>query len=262
MSRNVIGSRVRRGAGILAMVLLGFDTARAAGTGVRADPEWPLPIHDTATYAKLFFDRLEYTRGDDVDSIVWDAQFWYGGDYSRLWIETEGEDVVSGGDGGEIENLDVLYSRRFAPYWDWQAGVGYRRSYGDGPDHDRTSAVVALQGLAPYWFEVDATVRVSDEGDVSADLEAEYEWLLTQRLRLQPRFEVAYAFDEVREFGVGEGPVSVRLGLRLRYEVRREIAPYAGVTWLRRFGDTADLAEAAGEGVDDTAFVAGVRWWY
>jgi copper resistance protein B len=250
-------------AGLLVVfVSLGTVSVRAAGTGIRAQPDWPLPVDDGTSYAGLFLDRLEYVRGDDEDALVWDAQFWYGGDYERLWIETEGEDVVSGGEGGEIKNLDMFYSRRFAPYWDWQAGVGYQRIYGPGMDQARSSAVLSLQGLAPYWFELDATVRAGEDGAVSAELEAEYEWLLTQRLIVQPRFETAYAFDDVTEFGVGRGLESVRLGLRLRYEIRRELAPYAGVTWFRRFGDTADLAEAAGGRVEDTAVVAGVRWWF
>lgn len=225
-------------------------------------PDWPAPMHDDQRFAKLLIDRLEYAAGDDEDTLNWDVQFWYGGDYQRLWIEAEGEDVVSGGGGGHVEKFDVLYSRLIAPNWDVQAGVGYEATYGSGPDRERASAVIGLQGLAPYWFEVDANLRVSEDGDVSAGLEAEYDWLLTQRLVLQPRFVTSYAFDEVEEFGVGEGLNSVRLGLRLRYEIRREFAPYIGVTWSEQYGDTADLAEAAGEDTDRTAFVAGVRMWF
>ncbi len=247
---------------VVAVFALGAAPAWGAGTGVKAESDWPLPVSDTARYAKLLVDRLEYSWGEDEDAIVWDVQFWYGGDYDRLWIETEGEDIASGGDGGEIENLDVLYSHRFAPYWDWQAGLGYQRAYGPGPDRDQTSAVIGVQGLAPYWFEVDANLRVSDDGDTSVDVEAEYDWLLTQRLSLQPRVETSYAFDEVREFGVGQGLNAVQLGLRLRYEVRRELAPYIGVTWKRLYGDTADLAEAEGEDIEGAAVVAGMRMWF
>ncbi len=236
-------------------------SAWAAGTGLQAQPGWPLPIHDNPPYAALLMDRLEYVENDNQDTLLWDAQFWYGGDINRLWIETEGEDVVSGGAGGELENFDVQYSHRFAPFWDLQAGLGYQRAYGPGPDQDRASALVGVQGLAPYWFEIDANLRLSEGVDLSADLEAEYDWLLTQRLILQPRFETSYAFNEVREFGVGQGFNAVQVGLRLRYEIRREFAPYVGVTWFRRFGDSADLSRAEGEAVDDAALVAGVRFW-
>lgn len=222
----------------------------------------PPPIQDDSKYAKLLFDRLEYAWGEDEDEIAWDAQFWYGGDYNRLWIETEGEDVASGGEGGAIENFDIQYSRLIAPYWDFQAGLGYQREYGPGPDEERFSAVVGIQGLAPYFFEVDANLRVSEDGDLSADLEAEYDLLLTQRLVLQPRLETSVAFSDVEEFGVGSGINGVQLGLRLRYEITRELAPYLGVTWSRLLGNTADLAEDEGEDIENTAVVAGVRVWF
>ena len=134
--------------------------------------------------------------------------------------------------------------------------------YGSGQDQDRFWAVVGLQGLAPYWFEVDANLRVSEDGDVSADLEAEYDLLLTQRLILQPRFEIDFAAQEVEEFGVGRGFNSVTLGLRLRYEVRRQFAPYIGLSWTRKLGDTADLARDEGENTDDLAVVGGLRFWF
>lgn len=258
--------RIVPGAGLSgALVLAGFAAGGpvlAAGTGPRAQPDWPLPIHDDATYGQVLFDRFEYQAGDDEDVVLWDAQAWYGGDVNRLWIETEGEDIASGGKGGEVENFDVQYSRRFAPFWDLQAGVGYQTTYGPGPDRDRTSAILGVQGLAPYWFEVDANLRLSEDGDTAVDLEAEYDWLLTQRLILQPRLETAYAFEEVERLGVGQGLNSVQLGLRLRYEIRREFAPYIGVTWNRKFGDTADLARDEGEDTEVPAVVAGVRMWF
>jgi len=257
--------RPRRAAaiGLLAAALAAAAVpAWSAGAGPQARPGWPLPVDDTTAYAKVLFDRLEYGFGEDEDTLTWDAQFWYGGDYARLWIETEGEVVASGGDGGEIENLDVLYSRRVSPYWDLQAGLGYQRVYGDGPEPERFYGVLGAQGLAPYWFEIDANLRVSEVGDAWVDLEAEYDWLLTQRLILQPRFETSFAFQRAEEFGVGKGLGSVQLGLRLRYEIRREFAPYIGVSWLRRLGDTADLAEEEGADTDATAVVAGVRMWF
>lgn len=225
-------------------------------------PGWPVPVHDTTLYSKLMIDRLEYAWGDEEDTANWEAQYWYGGDYNRLYIEAEGEDIASGGEGGEIENFDVLYSRLIAAYWDFQAGLGYQREYGPGEDKERGFAVVGIQGLAPYWFEVDANLRLSDNGDASADLEAEYDWLLTQRTILQGRFETAYSANDVPEFGIGKGFTNAKFGLRLRYEFRREFAPYIGVSWNKFLGDTADLREAEGEETDHTAVVAGVRMWF
>jgi copper resistance protein B len=249
-------------AGIAALAASGV--AAAAGTGPRAKSDWPLPVHDDTRYGQVMFDRFEYQAADEEDVFLWDAQAWYGGDTNRLWITTEGEDIQSGGEGGEIESFDVQFSHRFDRFWDVQAGLGYQTTYGPGPDRDRASAIVGVQGLAPHWFEVDAGLRVSEDGDASAEFEAEYDWRLTQRLVLQGRGETSYAFDEVAEFGVGEGLMGLTLGLRARYHVTREFAPYIGVTWRDRFGDTADLVEAEGEGEDteSSAVVAGVRWWF
>jgi copper resistance protein B len=223
--------------------------------------EMPAPVEDDVFFGLLLFDRLEYAFGEDEDALVWDVQGWYGGDYNRLWVETEGEDAVAGGEGGEAE-AQVLYSRLIAPFWDLQAGLGYQRRYGPGPDHDRVFAVVGLEGLAPYWFEVNPELRISEDGDVSAHLEAEYELLLTQRLILQPRFETAIAAQEVEELGVGQGFNYVEAGLRLRYEIKRELAPYIGISWNRLLGETADLARDEGEDDDELSLVLGVRVWF
>ena len=119
-----------------------------------------------------------------------------------------------------------------------------------------------VQGLAPYWFEVDAAAFVSDDGDVSARLEAEYELFLTQKLILQPRAELDFAVQDVPELGIGSGLSTAEAGLRLRYEFRREFAPYIGVSWRRAFGETADFTRADGEDVESISFVAGLRLWF
>ena len=246
----------------LCLVLTVGTTANAEERNPSGAPEgWPEPILDSEPHAFWLFDQLEYQNIEGTGAVAWDALGWYGGDYQRLWIETEGEDLGNGG-GGEIERFDVQYGRLIAPFWDVQVGLGYQRAYGDGPDQDRVSAIFGLQGLAPQWFEVDANLRVSEDGDVSADLEAEYDLLLTQRWVLQPRFETGFAFQDVDEFDVASGLNSVRLSLRLRYEIRREFAPYIGVSWSRLLGDTADIARAGGEDVEETAVVAGVRFWF
>ncbi|MFI9652651.1 copper resistance protein B [Guyparkeria halopsychrophila] len=225
------------------------------------DKGWAPPMGD-APHGRFLFDRLEYAAGDDEDSVDWEFKGWYGGDTNRLVVKGEGEHVVSGGDGGEIEALDLLYGRLIAPYWSVQAGVGYQLEYGPGPNHDRGFAVVGLEGLAPYWFEIDTSLRVSEDGDASIGFEAEYDFLLSQRLVLQPRFGSSFAFQEVEEFGVGQGINSVKLGLRLRYEIQREFAPYVGVSWKKQLGDTADLARDEGHDTEDLRLVAGVRMWF
>ena len=163
--------------------------------------------------------------------------------------------------GGEAE-VQTLYGRLIAPFWDFQVGVRYDEFSGAGFDRSRGFAVIGLQGLAPYRFEVEPALFISQDGDVSARLTTTYEVLLTQRLILQPRLDFDAAVQAAEKFGVGEGINSLGLGLRLRYEIRREFAPYLGVTWLRRFGETADISRSEGGRAEDIAVVVGVRLWF
>lgn len=208
------------------------------------------------TSYRVLVDRLEARIHDGRDGYEWDAEGWYGGDIDKLWIKTEGEGTF--GKTPEDAEVQALWSRSITPWFDLQAGARYDFR----PEPERGYAVVGLQGLVPYLFEIDTAAFVSNEGDVSARLEAEYELPLTQRLIVQPRAEINLAVQEVRELGIGSGINDVELGLRLRYELAREFAPYVGVSWERKLGKTADFARGEGESVDDLFFVAGVRLWF
>lgn len=222
---------------------------------------WPKPVADQMTFGYLLLDRLEYGLGAGADRLHLDAQGWYGGDYNRLWFKFEGQQATSQGSAGNGE-IQGLYSRLIAPFWDFQAGVRHDRTWGPGPDLNRTFAVIGLQGLAPYWFEVEPALFISEDGDVSARLTASTDLLLTQRLILQPRFDLNAAVQSAPKFGVEEGFNDVELGLRLRYEVHRQFAPYVGISWLRRLGETADLSRRNGDGSQDFRVVLGVRLWF
>lgn len=226
----------------VAASLVAPGTVRAA----EADPLFGL----------LLIDQLEYRWNEGTDSTNWNAQGWFGGDYNRVWLKTDGTSLSD----GTVEEAEgqLLYSRLIAPFWDFQAGL----RYDEKPKPSRSYAVLGVQGLAPYWFELEAAAFVSEKGDVSARLEAEYDLLLTQRLIVQPRFETNLVAQKVEELGIGQGFSDVELGLRLRYEIRREFAPYVGVSWARKLGDTADFARQAGEDADNFAVVAGVRVWF
>lgn len=220
---------------------------------------WPEPIEDSMRFGFLLFDQLEYRMKDGADDTLrWDVQGWYGGDYNRFWMKTEGEWRTGGERGGEAE-IQALYSRLIAPFWDFQAGLRYDQFSGAGFDRSRGFAVLGIQGLARYRFELEPGLFISQDGDVSARLTATYDMLLTQRLILQPRLDLDAAVQSAEEFGLGEGVNSIGLGLRLRYEIAREFAPYIGVHWLSRFGETADLARRGGGRADDIAVVFGVR---
>ncbi|WP_404413628.1 copper resistance protein B [Brevundimonas vesicularis] len=205
----------------------------------------------------VIVDRLEAGFGDDGESYLWDVQGWTGGDINRFWWKSEGE----GDFGGELEEAEVqaLYSRAVTPFWDVQAGV--RQDF--RPDgEDTTHLVLGLQGLAPHWWEIDAAAFLSTEGDLTARVEAEYDQRITQRLILQPRLEIDVSASDIPELEIGSGLSSVEAGLRLRYEFRKEFAPYVGVEWSRAFGDTADYIEARGGEADDTRFVIGLKAWF
>ena len=222
---------------------------------------WPEPVEDHMRFGYLLVNQLEYQVGDSANSFGWDATGWYGGDYNRLWLKTEGEWRTTGERGGEAE-LQALYGRLIAPFWDFQAGLRYDQFSSAGFDRSRGFAVIGLQGLARYRFELEPALFISQDGDVSARLTATYDMLLTQRLILQPRVDFDAAVQSAKKFGVGEGVNSLGLGLRLRYEITREFAPYIGVQWLNRFGETADLVRRGGGRADDIAVVFGVRLWF
>ncbi|MFW5906513.1 MAG: copper resistance protein B, partial [Desulfobia sp.] len=180
-----------------------------------------------------------------------------GNDYNKIALESEGEKIA---DRDEIEEsvLEIFYNRNIHSFWDLQ--VGLRHDFEPGPS--RSFAALGLEGMAPYWFEIDATAYLSEDGDISAALEAEYDILLTQRLILQPRLEIGMAVQEVEERNIGSGINDLVLGARLRYEISRKLAPYIGVSYMRKIGETENLIEAEGGDVDKTSLVAGLKFWF
>jgi copper resistance protein B len=211
-------------------------------------------------FGKLLFDLFEYHVTSEEREGLYDVEFWYGGDFNRVWVETEGEHSFKSGEG-TLERLDLYYARLITPFWDFRVGAGVQAVYGEASD-SRTYAVVGFQGLAPYWFEVDANLRVDTEGKVSADLELEYDLLFTQRLILQPRLETLVSFSDIPDVGVWSGLNNLELGLRLRYEIRREFAPYVGVSWTTYFGKAKDARRSAGEDTSLVNLLLGVRMWF
>lgn len=217
--------------------------------------QWPQPVNDQQKFSFLLIDRLEYGAQPGPNVRNWDAQGWVGGDLNKFWLKTEGEDEP--GRGLERAELQLLYARRVSPFWHAQAGI--RRE--GRPGNWANAAVLGVQGLAPYWFETEAMLFFERKG-VAARLEFETDLLVTQRLILQPRFETQLSGFTDRERGMGSGLQHVELGMRLRYEIRREFAPYVGIVWTRRFGQTASIARDEGNAVRGTGVVVGLRVWY
>lgn len=238
----------------------GSGPARAADAiwGVEAMRESREQLRDEQggqTYFWFQGDRVEYRAREGSDGYLFDLQGYYGGDLDKFWFKSEGE----GSFGEKIESAEVqaLYSRAIAPFFDFQAGIRQ-----DFAPMDRTYAVVGIQGLAPYLFEVDAAAFLSDKGDLTARVEAELDQRITQRLVLQPRVEASFSAQDVPELGIGAGLDTVEAGLRLRYHFAREFAPYIGIDQEWRIGQSADYARAEGEDSSVTNYVVGIRFWF
>jgi copper resistance protein B len=212
--------------------------------------------HGRIRTAKVLIDRLEYRSQNGRDGFAWDAEGWYGGDIDKLRLKSEGE----GAFGERLEHIEAqaLWSHAVDPWFDLQLGL--RQDFGRGPD--RTHLALGVQGLAPYWFEVDAAAFVSTKGDVTARVEAEYDLRITQKLILQPEAELQFSLQDVPELRVGSGLSTAEAGLRLRYQVKREFSPYIGVEYQRGFGDTARLRRASGDGAGGWSLLLGVRAWF
>lgn len=216
---------------------------------------YKLRLADTHSLGAVLVDNLEAVRSDGNTSGAYDLQAWYGRTYDRAVLKGEGDY-----DNGEIEDArtELLWGHAVAAFWDTQLGVRY--DSGEGPN--RNWLAFGVQGLAPYWFEVEATGYVGANGRTALRLDASYELLLTQKLILQPRVEGNAYGREDNERGLGSGLSDVSIALRLRYEIRREFAPYVGVEWASKVGATGDLARAAGDDPSETRVVAGVRFWF
>lgn len=206
-------------------------------------------MNDDPLYAKVTIDELE-KQDNDEKNIAWDTNMWMGYDLDKLYFYTEGEKPNGG--STESEN-QLVYSKAIAPYWDVQFGVGYDKTEADS----QTWGVVALQGLAPYFFETRGALLIGDDGNLGLRLEAEYEALFTQKLILTPSISADLYSKDNLSMGLGKGLSNLTAGMRLRYEIQREFAPYVGVEWSKNFGNTANIAP-----LDEGYVVGGVRIWF
>lgn len=214
---------------------------------------------DDMNYLFLMVNDLEQARGFAERPVVLDAEGWYGGDVNRFWFKVAG-DASTVESEGEFE-AQALFSRLISPWWDLQMGVRMDHAWGGG-GQTRPHLALGIQGLAPYWFEVESAAFLDMDGNVSAEVSAAYDVLLSQTLILEPEVEISLALQDVPEWGIGSGVHDLELGTRLRWEIKRELAPYVGYVWSRSFGDTADLRRLAGVPYREGSFVFGVRAWY
>jgi copper resistance protein B len=243
---------------VIYLTLAGMSAPLFAG---HAEDDWPEPVKPYRT-GQILFDRLEITRTDNDESlIVWDMLAWYGGDRNRLYFKSEGKNERGDGEPSELESAEILASRLIAPFWEMQGGVGTRGSMASGADRENY-LVFSLFGTAPYRFEMDNSVTVNEDGDIAASIEAEYDIRMSQVSYLQPRLELKAALTDAEAYDRPSGFNDVRVGLRYRYELSREFAPYIGVYWSRSLGNKADLIRDQGGDESETGVVIGVRMWF
>jgi len=202
----------------------------------------------------IMIGELE-TNDSNNNFTSWDAQGWLGRNFNKLWFKTEGE--RSHGQTEQVE-IQALYSRAISPFWDFQAGIRHDAK----PTLDHNWAVIGMQGIARYFFELDTALFIGESGNTAFRFNAEYELLFTQKLILTPEVEMNFYGQNMPAIGIGSGLSDLNLGLRLRYEIRREFAPYIGINWWEKYGGTADYTELLGEDITDTEFVFGIRLWF
>lgn len=210
--------------------------------------------HGGSLIFKIMAEQAEYQSGPGGAGYEWRGEAWYGGDVNRFVAKSEG--TGTGADGVERAELQALYSRAIGRYTDFQLGIRQ-----DFDPVNRTYAAIGVEALLPYWFKVDGALFISDRGKGFARLEGMYDLMLTQQLVLQPRAELNVAFQDERGARVGSGISDAELGLRLRYEISRDFAPYIGVSYERNLGRTADFVRAGGKDIEATKFVMGLRAW-
>lgn len=212
-------------------------------------------MEDDPIVTKVMIDQLEKRITDGDDPVVLEGTLWIGKDLNKFVIKADVEQV-----NGETEELELqaLYSRAVAPFWDFQIGVRQDQK----PKPSRDWLAIGFQGLAPYWYEIDTALFIGESGQVGLRFEAEYEWMITQRLVLSPEVEINLHSKDDNATGTGSGLSDTQVGLRLRYEIKREFAPYIGINWNKKYGNTATFAKNDGEKVDDTQIVVGIRAWF
>jgi copper resistance protein B len=210
---------------------------------------------DNAIHSYLLFNQLEARDSDPDTGFAWELQGWVGTDLTRLWLRSNGERVSGHTEAAEVE---VLYGRSISPWWDVVTGLRHDVR----PRDSRTFGAIGLQGLAPQWFELDATLYLDDDGQIAARFTAEYEFLFTNRLVLQPRMELNFHGKTDTARDIGSGLSEMEAGMRLRYEITRQLAPYVGLEWTKAFGKTAELLQGSPSGASDARAVAGIRLWF
>ena len=228
-------------------------------------PDWPSPVNDRDNRLFTLVDVLEYrpstSRRESTSDYRWDIEGWYGGDYNRLWFKSEGQRDTAFKADYDVD-FQLLYGRFLRKYYDIQVGGRVETQSFRGANVTRGQTVIGIEGVVPYNYDFEAALFIDLDGKVSGRLSLTKDFLLTQRLILQGRFETNAAAQRVERFTTGSGLNNLEFGIRLRYEIRREFAPYIGFSLDRSFGETATLVRQEGGDPRQIRFVTGLRMWF
>ena len=206
-------------------------------------------ISDDPLLTMVKADKLEFRDSDEGNLLVWEFDAWAGKDLNKFWLKVTGESV-----DGDVESneVDLLYSKAIAPFWDLQMGL--RHEFKPQPTDDWLG--IGVMGVAPYLFEVDANVFINEDSNINARLDAEYEYMFTQKVILIPNFEMSLYSDDDNARGIVSGLASAELGLRLHYQIKREFSPYIGINYEKKFGNSV-IEESS-----ESQLLAGLSFWF
>jgi copper resistance protein B len=241
--------------GLVGLVLLQLLTIFPASASAQVVDHGGHVVHDKAINFQVLFDQFEWQFVHGENGQRWDSRSWIGGDINRLWLRTEGDAVDGVIDAAEAQ---VLYGRSIGRWWDVVAGVRFDAR----PSPSHTWLALGVQGLAPQFIDVQATLYVGDNAHLAARIELEHDLHVTQRIVFQPLVELSIAGAEDPDRGIGSGISTAEVGFRVRYEFKRELAPYAGVVWHRKLFGTGDFTRQRGGDAGGWHVVTGLRFWF
>jgi copper resistance protein B len=237
-----------------------YQVAELSPANLIVADAWPSPVDDSGIYNLVLLDRLEYESGEK-GSLNWGITGWSGSDLNRLWLKSEGTYAFLASNASATD-FQMLYGRLISSFFDAQVGIREEQGWGKNRRVSRISAVFGLEGISFYFFQLEAGLFVAQSGQVAARVTTSKDILLTQKMIAQLRLEANGSTERSYAFETGSGLNDLSLGFRLRYEIIREFAPYLGVSWTQRFGETADFSRRDGGKVSDFAVIAGLRLWH
>jgi len=229
--------------------------ATLLGTALAAPGSTLAMTEDDPILVMVKADQFEVRDSDEGDVSAWEGHIWLGKDLNKIWLKSEGERLDSESESIETQ---LLLSHALDANWDFQ--LGFRHD--SIPNPNRDWAVFGFNGVAPYWFEIDTALFIGEDDRYALRIEAEYEFLLSQKWELVPEIEINWHGEDDDDLGIADGFTDVEAGIRLHYLINRQIAPYVGVNYEKLLGDTADIAEDADEETSETQLVAGVKFWF